>query len=248
MQITNPFVFYSAIAVAAFLAGISKGGLGGIMGSLITPLLALVMPLNEAVGLLLPILIFADVFALAAYWRRWETSRIGVLIAGGIVGTTIGIFVLTSLSPVVLRKGLGVLVLLFMAYRLLEKRLLSLMQYKARSWHGMLAGSAAGFTSTLAHAGDPPITIYLLMRNLSPTVFVATMVLFFALLNWIKVPYYFYAGLLDFKILPRLIWFAPLVPLGVWVGKRLVTRVDKIVFQRVILFLLLLTGVLLLLE
>jgi len=248
MQGSHPIVFYAAIALAAFLAGVSKGGLGGIMGSVIAPMLALVMPLNVAIGLLLPILIFADLFALAVYWRRWETRLMGVLLAGGVVGVTLGTVVLTNVSPIVVRKGLGVIVLIFVAYRLFEDRILSALDYRPRRWHGLLAGSAAGFTSTLAHAGDPPIAIYLLLQNLPPAVFVATMVLFFALINWIKVPYYLYAGLLDFSTLPRLIWFAPFVPLGVWVGKRLVTRADKMVFQRIIVVLLLVTGILLLVE
>jgi uncharacterized membrane protein YfcA len=249
LVLDRPLVFYLVLGLAFFLVGLSKGGLGGTMGFLITPLAALVMPLSQAVGLLLPILMLGDVFTLAAYWGRWERRHVLILLVGGVIGVTLATFILTSVSPVALKRGLGLLVLAFSAYRLFEQRLLKNLAYTARSWHAILAGSVAGFTSTLAHAGGPPITIYLLMqKGLPPDVFIATSALFFALLNWIKVPYYFVAGLFDFRLLLQLVWLMPLTPLGVWVGRKLVTRIDKRLFDRVILGLLLVSGILLLME
>jgi uncharacterized membrane protein YfcA len=248
MNPSNQIAYIIVVALAAFLTGLSKGGLGGMTGALITPMMALVMPMEEAIGLLLPILMLGDAFALAAHWRGWDQRRIWILLAGAVAGVTVGTFVITTLPSSVLRKGLGGLVLFFMLYRLCEQRILGALQYQARRWHGLLAGSLSGFTSTLAHAGSPPITIYLLMQNLRPDVFVATAVLFFAVLNWIKVPYYYYAGLFDFSTQLKLIWLTPLVPLGVWLGKLLVDRIDKVWFERVIIILLLISGILLLAE
>jgi len=248
MNPDNQMAYILVIALAAFLTGLSKGGLVGMMGVLITPMMALVMPMGEAIGLLLPILMLGDMFAVVAHWRRWDQRRIWILLAGALVGVTLGTFVITILSSSVLRKGLGVLVLIFVFYRLFEKRILGALQYQTRRWHGVLAGSLSGFTSTLAHAGGPPITIYLLMQDLQPSVFVATAVLFFAVLNWIKVPYYLYAGLFDFSTELKLIWLSPLVPLGVWLGKRLVNRINKIWFEWIIISLLLISGILLLVE
>lgn len=242
----NIIAYYGVVALAAFLTGISKGGLGGMMGVLITPMVALVIPVDQTIGLLLPVFMLGDVFALAAHWRRWNGRLVGLLIIGGLVGITLGTFVLTNISAEFLQRLLGVLVFLFVGYRLVEGRILKRLQYRTQNWHGWVAGGVAGFTSTLAHAGGPPIAIYLLMQNLPPGGFVATSVLFFAVTNWIKVPYYYQAGLFDFIALARLVWLAPLVPLGVWVGKRLADRVDRAIFERVILVLLVISGILLL--
>jgi uncharacterized membrane protein YfcA len=65
----------------------------------------------------------------------------------------------------------------------------------------MAAGSVAGFTSTVAHAGGPPIVVYLLMAGLTPVGFVATSVAFFAIVNLIKVPGYVVAGLFDGELI-----------------------------------------------
>ena len=174
--------------------------------------------------------------------------RIWVLLIGGIAGITLATFVLVNVSVDLLKKGLAFLVILFLIYRIFEKRILALLTYQVRPWHGLLAGSTAGFASTLAHAGGPPITIYLLLQRLEPSGFISTSALFFAVLNWIKVPYYYFAGLFDFPLQLRLIWLMLLAPLGVWVGRQIVMRLDKVLFERIIITLLVISVVLLLTE
>jgi uncharacterized membrane protein YfcA len=242
----NQILFIIVMAAACFLTGLSKGGLGGMMGAVITSMMALFMPAELAIGLLLPILILGDIFALAAHWRRWETRLVVILLMGAIIGVTLGTLVLTNISTTALRRGLGIIILLFVVYKLLEGRILASIQYQPRIWHGVLAGSISAFTSTLAHAGGPAITIYMLMQKVAPATFVATAVLFLSVLNWIKVPYYWYAGLFNFEILLRVIWLAPLVPLGVWTGKYLVDRIDRVWFERVVVSFLFISGMLLL--
>ena len=119
------------------------------------------------------------------------------------------------------------------------------MQYVSRNWHGLLAGTVTGFSSALAHTGGPPVSIYLLMQDIVPGIFVATSALFFLILNWIKVPYYLYARLFDFNRLLGIVWLMPLVPAGVWVGKWAASRVDKLTFERIIVALLVVSAFLL---
>ena len=97
----------------------------------------------------------------------------------------------------------------------------------------------------MAHIGGPPIAIYLLMQNLTPRTFVATNALFFAIINWLKVPSYAYAGLFDSDQLLRIVWLLPLIPVGVWIGKWASTRINKVAFERLIIGLLVMTSLLL---
>jgi uncharacterized membrane protein YfcA len=119
-------------------------------------------------------------------------------------------------------------------------------QYQSQNWHGVLAGSTAGFSSTLAHTGGPPVSIYLLMQDISPRTFVATSALFFMVLNWIKVPSYLYIGLLDFQLLKQVVWLFPLLPLSVWVGKLIADKINKVLFDRLIVIFLAVSAFLLL--
>ncbi|MCB0214347.1 MAG: sulfite exporter TauE/SafE family protein [Anaerolineae bacterium] len=240
-------LYFIMTAVVIFIIGLGKGGLGGTLGVLATPLMSLVMPADHVIGLLLPILIIADIFTVYAHWMHWDTKLVLLLIPGAVIGMLMASFFIAGISPEMLRRGIGVIVLLFVIYKLLEQRILSA-YYKPRGWHGLVAGTVGGITSTLAHTGGPPIAIYLLMQNISPRVFVATSALFFAILNWIKVPSYYYLGLFDFNLLWQIAWLLPLLPLSVWLGKLLATKVNKDLFDRIIIGLLALTALFLLFE
>jgi uncharacterized membrane protein YfcA len=239
----NLIIFFGTTAVVICLIGLSKGGFGGTTGVLATPLMALVIPANQVIGLLLPILMIADVFAVTSHWKRWDQKLVILLLPGAVTGVLIGTLFLTSVSPLVLRRGLGVIALLFVFYKLFEQSILGSTEYQAQNWHGLAAGVAAGFSSSLAHTGGPPITIYLLMQKITPRAFVATAALFFTVLNWIKVPSYFYADLFDFKLLWRVAWLLPLLPISVWLGKWAAIRINKLTFDRIIIFFLAVSGV-----
>lgn len=228
--------------LVVMIIGFSKGGLGGTLGVLATPLMALVMPANQVIGLILPILMIADVFAVASYWKRWDWRLIILMMPGAVLGVTLGTYFITNTPTQTLKTVLGVIVLLFALYKVLEAELFRTLAYQARDWHGMFAGTIAGFSSALAHTGGPPVSIYLLMRRVPTQIFNATSALFFAILNWVKVPYYLYAQLFDFQHLQSLIWLLPLLPLGVWCGKWAADRVSQAVFEQVIVVLLALTS------
>jgi uncharacterized membrane protein YfcA len=241
----NQTILFIVAALVAFLIGLSKGGLGGTAGALATPMMALVLPADKVIGLLLPILMLADIFAMALHWRKWNSKLVLLLLPGAILGVTIGTIFITNAPTETLRTLLGVIVLIFAVYKIFEKRILNLFTYKSRNWHGIVAGTITGFSSALAHTGGPPVTIYLLMQKVTPAVFITTSVLFFFILNWIKVPYYFYADLFDFDQLGRLIWILPLVPIGVWVGRWFAYRVNRETYEKVIVTLLTINGIVL---
>lgn len=245
---SNLTLFIAMAALVAFIIGLSKGGLGGTLGALATPLMALVMPADSVIGLVLPILMLADIFAVALHWGRWNGRLVWLLIPGSIFGVTIGTFFITNAPTRSLQIALGVIILLFAIYRISEKRILKSLKYQPRDWHGLLAGTVTGFSSALAHTGGPPVSIYLIMQEVTPQVFIATSAIFFLILNWIKVPYYFYARLFDFQLLWRIAWLLPLVPAGVWVGRWAAGKVNKEVFEQIIIALLVVTAILLILE
>ncbi len=241
----NLVIFYAMTALVILLIGLSKGGLGGVLGSVATPLMALVMPADQVIGLLLPVLMITDIFAVASHWRRWDSRLLWLLLPASVIGIAAGTFFITNVPEHVLRRGVGVIVLLFALYKIWVEPRLTQWVYQSRPWHGVVAGSVAGLTSTLAHIGGPPISIYLLMQDLQPRTFVATNAIFFAILNWMKVPSYAYAGLFHVDQLLRILWLLPLIPVGVLIGKWASTRINKAAFERLIIGLLVLTSFLL---
>jgi hypothetical protein len=240
-------LFYVVFSLAALIVGMGKGGLGVAFAALATPLLAIILPVDIVLALMLVIQMVADVFAVGAHWRRWDTKLVTLLIPGALVGVAVGTLFITSVSPQALRTTLAVVILLFTGYKLFERSFLRGVVYRPRRWHSPLAGGISGFTSAVANNGGPPVTIYLLMHNLQPRAFIATTAIFFLILNYIKLPFYLYAGLFDWDLLRSALPLLVLAPLGVWIGKAFVLRVNKEVYERVILLFLVISALLVLL-
>ena len=238
----NTPTFYFMAGLVALFIGFSKGGLAGTLGTLATPLMVLVMPANQVIGLVLPLLMVADIFAVASHWKQWDWRLVVLMMPGAIVGVTLGTYFITNAPTGALKIALGIIVLIFALYKILEPWLFRSLNYEAREWHGVFAGTVAGFSSALAHTGGPPVSIYLLMRRVPTQVFNATSALFFAILNWVKVPYYLYAQLFDFQRLRSMIWIIPLLPLGVWAGKWTADKISQKVFDKVMIVLLVVTA------
>ena len=88
-------------------------------------------------------------------------------------------------------------------------------------------------TSTFAHLGGPPIFVYLMTTNLKPRQFIATGAFLFASTNLLKVPAYFYADLFDADLITSALWPWLLIPVGVLVGRALVSRINQVWFERI---------------
>lgn len=216
----SPWLTYLVIALATFTVGFSKGGLAGAF-ALATPLMIIVMPVEQALGMTLPILMMTDVFAVTAHWKNWDMKLVLLLLPGAVIGVTIGTYLITNSSTRVLQKVLGIIILILSVWKILEPGIKKSLSYEnnRKSWHGWLVGTIAGFSSSLAHAGGPPINIFLLMQDLPPAVFLSTSALFFAILNWVKVPYYINSGLLNWQTLVSDLWVIPILPFAVWSEK-----------------------------
>jgi uncharacterized membrane protein YfcA len=242
MPVTEQDPAYVAVVIAilGFLIGVSKGGFGGL-GALLTPLLALVLPVALAVGVLLPMLMVGDAFAVYMYWKEWEIDLVKRTLPAGIVGALAGTALLLWLPPDGLRMILGIFVLLLVVYKFVSDWIQA-MQYEPRLWHAPAAGFLAGVASGMFNNGGPAFSSYLLLQKLKPRPFIATSALYFALLNLIKVPGFLYTGVLDLPLLFSLWWVFPFIPLGIWVARITLTRVSPSAFEWIIIALLIFSS------
>jgi uncharacterized protein len=243
--------FIILVLIIGLLIGLSKGGFGGpVPVALITPLLSQVMPASQAVGLVLPLLLVGDLIALRIYWRQWDIQRVRMMLPWAIVGVIIGgallIILAENKQDLLLRRILGVFTLVMVLYKV-GSDTLKTVEYQPRNWHGYLAGWASGFGSALANVGAPPYTAYMLLQNVSPTSFMGTTSLFFAIVNFLKLPITLLSSnVLNLQLLASILWVIPVIPVGSWLGKRFVARVNPKIFERMMLALLFLMSLYLL--
>ena len=103
---------------------------------------------------------------------------------------------------------------------------------------GIVSAGCAGFTSFIAHAGGPPLSMYLLRRPIGKTEFVATTVVFFAVVNYAKLLPYAWLGQLNVDNLTASLLLAPFAPVGIAMGMWLHNRIsDRLFFRIACLFL-----------
>ncbi len=242
-MIDDPW-FYAAAIPAVLLFGISKGGFGGGLGTLAVPLMTLTVSPLQAAAILLPILCLMDLVSLWAYRNRWVWQELRVLLPASLLGIGIGTLLFEYMSANVIRLIVGSVAVSFTLHFWItrdRRRRVGLPDFPRSA--GTVGGAVAGFTSFIAHAGGPPINMYLLRRPLNRTDFVATTVLFFAVVNYVKLVPYAWLGQLDADNLVTSAVLAPLAPIGVLIGVYLHKRVSDRLFFGVVYLLLFLVGV-----
>jgi len=240
-----PQYFWITAAAAVILVGIAKAGFGGGIGVIATPLLALTLPVADAAALLLPLLIIVDLISVRHYYNIYDPKSMKILLPAAVLGILVGalFFTVFSHNEEILRVGIGVLALAFVAYQVGRSLLMGkLSKKRPPTAAGYALGSLAGFSSTLAHAGGPPVSIYLLPQELPRSIFVGTSVLFFTIVNLMKLIPYGMLGLLKVGNITTILILAPLCFVGVRLGLYLNKRFNDIWFNRFIYTLLFFTG------
>ncbi|WP_339950622.1 sulfite exporter TauE/SafE family protein [uncultured Albimonas sp.] len=245
-MILDPFdpVFLAAAAPAVLLAGISKGGFGGGAGFAATPIMALVLPPEVAVGVMLPLLCVMDLTGLRAYWGRWSWPDARALMAGALPGIALGAIFVTLIPTDGLRLMIGLIALGFVAFQLARARGW-LAGGGGRPYSGPRAGfwgAVCGFTSFASHAGGPPAAVYLLGRGLEKTRYQATTVILFWWVNLVKLGPYWAVGLFEQGQPMAALVLAPLAVLGFLAGVWAHTHVPERWYFRVLYGLLVVTG------
>lgn len=233
-------VFYAVAVPAVLITGLSKSGFAAGFGSLATPMMALTLPAPQAAAIMLPLLMVMDVTGLQQMWRDRDSALLRQLLPWGVLGVAVGAGIFSLLSAKAVAGLLGVLTLSFLAQRLFFPPRRE--GHVAPPWVGRGCAAASGFTSFVAHAGGPPIMAYLLPLRLEPRLMAATMAVYFAVVNAVKVVPYAALGFLDWRNLFTSIVLMPLAPLGVWAGVWLVRRVDPTWFYRLAYAGMLFTG------
>ena len=232
------------IAFVVFLTGISKSGFAGALGVFAVPLLLLKLPATQAIALMLPILIIADLLSVKSYWKKWDKGLLVTLIPGAAFGILIAHAVVSFVSLSQLKTIVAVICIAFALRSLLfANSQLTLLDNRIGA---ALMSSISGFTSTLVHAGGPPLMIYLTAKGLSPKKFVATASAFFAAMNIFKLIGFSLLGILQLNELTTALLFLPFAILGNWAGVSIREKLNPKVFLRIINILLLTIGVIIL--
>lgn len=247
-------IWWAVVCLAIFLIGVTKSGFGSGVGLMIVPMTVGAMAHTRfgaaaALGLLLPLLIAGDLFAVWQYRKLFGARIVGRLLPGTALGVVVGSFVLWWFH----KRPPEVLTALIKLEVGLESVLLVGLHWW-RVWRGQnvhvtpsaaknaVVGAAAGVSSTLAHAAGPIIALYLLPQRLERQLFVGTCAVYFFLLNTAKLPAYGLASMFGADVLLLALKLLPLVLAGAVFGFWLTRRMNDVLFSKIVYVMTFLMG------
>jgi uncharacterized membrane protein YfcA len=224
------------------LVGLGKGGFAGL-GSAAMPIMTLAIDPISAAAILLPLFIVQDAVGVWAFRKAVDWRILAWALPGAAVGTFLGWLLAASVAVWVVEAAVGAIAVAFGINRLAAMRGEGVRLTKQQPDPvGLFWGALSGFTSQVALAGGPPFQIWALSRNLARDVFVGTSALFFAAINWFKVPAFFALGQFTERNAMLTSIFLPLAIASTFAGVWLVRRISPERFLAAINLLMVAVG------
>ena len=241
-MILDPWFWALAIPAVA-LVGLAKGGFSGL-GALSLPMVAMSISPVRAVAILLPVYMVQDIVGAWAFRKTVDRWILGWTLPGAALGTLIGYWFAAAVSPALVLAAVGAISAVFGGWRLwVERHPIERTRALSPGWMGTIAGTASGFTSQIALAGQPPFQLWVLPRGLPRDLLVGTGAVYFMLINWMKVPAFIALGQFTVANLLTSAALLPVAVLSTFAGVWLVRRIDAARFYTAIYVLMIFAGV-----
>ncbi len=246
-------VAWALLAFGALVVGLSKTAIPGA-GTVAVAVFAAVLPARSSTATLLLLLIVGDVLALSLYRRHADWRALLRLAPAVALGMIAGALLLLLAADDAVRRVIGGILLALVGLTLWLRR----RRASTSGGSGALAGGAGrtaatgygalgGFTTMVANAGGPVMSLYFLAARFDAKAFLGTAAWFFAIVNVAKVPFMIGAGLLTTDALLIDAVLVPAVLGGALIGRLLVARMTQAAFDAIVLVLTAGTAVYLLL-
>jgi uncharacterized membrane protein YfcA len=252
------------VVLGALIVGFSKTALPGA-GTLAAGAFALAMPAKESTAALLLLLILGDMTALWVYRREPDWRTLVRLLPSAMVGVILGVFFFAAVDDTTVRVTIGVILLvlvtLTVARRIRAQRRAAAeaaatggsgtrdveeggsRKGAAATAQGVGYGLLGGFTTMVANAAGPVMSLYLLMMRMPVMTFLGTSAWFFAVINLFKLPFSAGLGLFTRETLAMDALLVPVVLVAAFAGAKVARRIPQSVFDKLVLALTVLAAI-----
>jgi uncharacterized protein len=239
--------------VAALCLGMSKTGFTG-MSMLGIALMAEVWPARESTGVILPMLVFGDFFAVILFSRHALWPEVWRVLPPAVLGVVVGFGIFQLLPGAIFGPVIGWIILVLVALQLWQRSAAASRRLKELSGENVSSlkeeqsceklgrtalrwslGALAGITTMLANAAGPVMTIYLLMMRLAKYEFMGTSAWFYCIINLVKLPFSYSLGVINLSSLGFNLILLPAVAIGALAGRWLLKLVPQLWFERILL-------------
>lgn len=220
----------------SFLLGVAKGGIKGF-GAIITTMIAIVFGSKASTGIIMPLLIVGDIFAVLYYHRHAQWPYLWKLMPWMFLGVLVGVWYGKDLPEAEFKQGMAILILISVVLMWLSEKSKTYRVPDNRFFAAVM-GSISGFATMVGNLAGPFSELYFLAIRMPKEMFIGTAAWLFFITNIFKLPFHIwswktinlYSVYVDIVLLPALL-------LGLWVGIVLVRVVKQTQFRLLIMIL-----------
>lgn len=245
-QFDLSLVQWVLLAVCAIFVGMSKVGVPGV--SLITiPVLAFIFGGKPSTGILLPMLMLADLFGVGYYHRHARWNYLVRLFPWAFAGLVVGLWVGEIVSDEWFKNIIALLVFLSLGLMLWRDRIKGASFFPETWWFAAAMGILGGFATMIGNVAGPVFAIYLLAMHLPKNHFIGTTAWFFLILNVVKFPLQFFVwNNITLQSLSINLLMLPAIALGALSGIWLVKAIPERTYRLFVIVVTALSAFLLL--
>jgi len=219
------------VIVTAVLIGFSKTGIGGVV-MVVVPLMAATFGGKMSTGIILPMLITGDIFAVAYYHRHADWPGIRRLLPWVLAGLLLGLLVGNLIDDQQFTLLIAVSLLICLAILVAMELRAGQLRVPDGMWFYALIGIIAGLTTMIGNVAGPIFAVYLLARRFEKQGFLGTSAWFFMIINVTKLPLqiYFWGNItMQTALLSALM--IPAVLVGAVLGAMVIKRIPEKPFR-----------------
>ncbi len=226
--------------LATFIGGMTTGIAGFAMGLVVSGIWLHILTPIQTAALIVGYALLAQTYSIWQLRQAMSWRKVAPFIIGGAVGVPIGTVLLAYINPAHLRFGVGVLLVLYSIYSLAKPALKPVQG-------GMPADLGIGFFNGLLGGltglGGIIVTVWVQLRGwpkdvqriiFQPVILVAQGMTAVSLAI---------AGAYTTETIKLYLYGLPALAAGIWIGLKLYGKLDDAAFRKVILWLLLISGV-----
>lgn len=229
------FIALLAIIVfSAFIQGVTSFGFSLVA----IPLLALWMPMQEIVPLLVILSLALNVMMLWSLYRHVAIGMISRLLVGGFLGIPLGIAILNYVPSGTLKQAAGAVILLVSLVLLSGKKL----EIQSTKRVLLILGGISGIMQGALSLSGPPLVLFLSNQGVEKQTFRANLTAYFTVMNIVSLPAFFLSGKIDAQVLETSAWALPGMVVGIMLGSFIANRLPEAIFRRIALGLMCVAG------
>lgn len=229
------WIQWIAIILVAFLIGFSKTGIGGVM-MLAIPILASAFGGKDSTGIMLPMLLIGDVFAIWYYHRSAEWKSVMTPLPWALIGLALGALVGNNINDSTFIMLIGIIVLLCLGILIYTEVKGQNFIVPNDAWFYISIGVLSGFASMIGNAAGPIFSVYLLALGFKKNNFMGISAWFFFIINFIKVPLQtFVWHNIGLKSLVITIFMIPVITIGAILGAFILKKINEKIFRYLVI-------------